>query len=106
MNTPAASIPQACGTWAQTQAAYRFVDHPRATPAAILAPHRAEKVQRTAKYPVILAVQDTTVFQCTRHRHTPGVGPMGHAGLSGLFLHSCLAVSPEGVPLGLLGGTT
>lgn len=35
---PAISIPQACGTWAHTKAAYRFFDNPRVTPAAILAP--------------------------------------------------------------------
>lgn len=103
---PAASIPQACGTWTQTKAAYRFFDNPRVTPTAILAPHRAETVQRAAEYPIILAVQDTTVFNFTLHRHTQGVGPIGQAGLSGFFLHSCLAVSPEGIPLGLLGGTT
>ena len=83
---PTASIPQGGGTWAQTQVAYRFFDNPRVTPDAILTPHRAETVQRAAKYPVILAVQDTTVFNFTRHRHTPGVGPIGQAGLSGCFL--------------------
>ena len=55
---------------------------------------------------MILAVQATTVFSFTLHRRTQGLGPIGPAGLSGFFLHSCLAVSPDGVPLGLLGGTT
>lgn len=41
----------------------------------------------------------------TLHRQTQGWGPIGQAGLSGFFLHSCLAVAPDGVPLGLLGGT-
>jgi len=103
---PAASIPHACGTWAQTKAAYRFFANRRVTPAAILAPHRAQTVRRAAEFPVILAVQDTTVFNFTLHRQTQGLGPIGQTGLSGWFLHSCLAVSPEGVPLGLLGGTT
>ena len=103
---PTASIPHACGTWAHTKAAYRFFDNPRVTAAAILAPHRQQTVRRAAAYPVILAVQDTTVFNLTLHRHTQGLGPIGQAGLSGFFLHSCLAVSPDGVPLGLLGSTT
>jgi len=45
-------------------------------------------------------VQDTTVF--TLHRKTEGLGPIGQAGLAGFFLHSCLAVSAQGVPLGIL----
>jgi len=93
---PAASIPHACGTWAQTKAAYRFFANRRVTPAAILAPHRAQTVRRAAEVPVILAVQDTTVFNFTLHRQTQGLGPIGQAGLSGFFRHSCRAVSPVG----------
>jgi hypothetical protein len=103
---PTSSIPHACGTWAPTKAAYQFFDNPRVTAAAILAPPRQQTVRRAAAYPVILAVQDTTVFNLTLHRPTQGLGPIGQAGLSGFFRHSCLAVSPDGVPLGLLGGTT
>jgi hypothetical protein len=88
------------------QATYRFFDHPRVTPDAVLAPHRQQTVRRVAEHPVILAVQDTTVFNLTLHRQTRGLGPIGQAGLSGFFRHSCRAVSPEGGPLGLLGGTT
>lgn len=103
---PTASIPHACGTWARTQATSRFFDNPRVTSAAILAPHRRQTVRRVAAYPILLAVPDTTVFHLTLHRQTQGLGPIGQTGLSGWFLHSCLAISPEGVPLGLLGGTT
>ncbi len=103
---PTASIPHACGSWAMPQATYRFFDHPRVTPDAVLAPHRQQTVRRVAEHPVILAVQDTTVFNLTLHRQTRGLGPIGQAGLSGFFRHSCRAVSPEGGPLGLLGGTT
>ena len=46
---------------------------------------------------MILAVQDTTIFNFTLHRRTEGLGPIGQAGLSGFFRHRCLAVSTEGV---------
>ena len=95
---PTASIPHACGTWARTQATSRFFDNPRVTSAAILAPHRRQTVRRVAAYPILLAVPDTTVFHLTLHRQTQGLGPIGQTGLSGWFLHSCLAISPEGVP--------
>lgn len=103
---PDTSIPQACASWAMTKASYRFFANPRVTPAAIVAAHRRTTVQRVAQYPVILAVQDSTTLNFPLHRHTQGLGPIGPAGLSGFFLHSCLAVSPDGVPLGLVGGMT
>jgi len=103
---PEVSIPQACETWAMTKAAYRFFTHPRVSPAAILAAHRATTVQRVAEHSRILAVQDPTTFNFPRHRQTPGVGPMGQAGLSGFFLHSWLAITSDGVQLGLLVDTT
>jgi hypothetical protein len=46
------------------------------------------------------------VFHVTLPRHTQGLGPLGQSGLPGFFLPACLAVRPDGVPLGLLGGTT
>lgn len=100
---PTASIPEACETWAPTKAAYRFVDNPRVTPTAIMAAHRQAAVDRVRSQALILAVQDTTTFNFTLHRQTTGLGPIGQAGLAGFFLHSCLAVSPEGIPLGVLG---
>jgi hypothetical protein len=103
---PEASIPPACETWAMTKAAYRFFTNPRVSPAAIVAAHRATTVQRVAEHSLIRAVQDTPTFHVTLHRQTQGLGPIGPAGWSGVFLHSCLAVAPDGVPLGLLGDTT
>lgn len=73
------------------------------TAAAIIAAHRASTIARVREHAVLLAVQDTTTFNFTLNRKTPGMGPIGQAGLSGFCLHSCLAVSTTGVPLGLLG---
>jgi len=101
---PDSSLPQAGESWAMTKASYRFFANPRVTPAAIVAAHRRTTVQRVAQYPVILAVQDTTTLNFTLHRHTQGLGPMGQAGLSGFFLHSCLAVSPRASPWGCWAG--
>lgn len=46
---PTAAIPQACGTWAHTKAAYRFFDNPRVTPDAIMAPQRQQTVRRSIR---------------------------------------------------------
>jgi len=51
---------------------------------------------------VVLAVQDTTELDVTGHGATSGLGPLRHGRERGLLAHSTLAVTPEGLPLGLL----
>jgi hypothetical protein len=56
--------------------------------------------------PVVLAVQDTTEFNLTHLEATEGLG-YGTGNMSrGFMLHSLLAVTPEGLPLGVLGMKT
>lgn len=106
---PTCSLPGACKTWANTKGAYRFLENDDIEPEAILAGHRRSTLQRIGEHPMILAVQDTTSYSFTSHRATRGLGPI--AGRipgtdiypMGFHVHSCLAVTPEGVPLGLLG---
>ena len=50
----------------------------------------------------ILAVQDTTSFNFAHHPETKGLGVIEDNHTAGFFAHSTLAVSEEGVPLGLL----
>lgn len=103
---PASSLPTALGKWSDTKAAYRFLDNERVTPAAIYQGHRRATLERAKGHSVLLAVQDTTVFNFTLHRQTEGLGPIGKQGLAGFFLHSCLGVSADGVPLGILAHRT
>jgi hypothetical protein len=49
-----------------------------------------------------LAVQDSTEFAFTTHKATAGLGPLGQGLTRGLMAHSVLAVTPEGLPLGVL----
>lgn len=100
---PTASIPQACGTWAATKAAYRFFDNTKVTPPKIHQAHQAACIGRIEEHPLILAVQDTTSLDFTHHPQTQEVGPLENPTHQGLRVHSTLAVSPEGVPLGVLG---
>ena len=46
---PTASVPQACGDWAATKAAYRFWDQKQVTPEAIRAAHRESTVRATGR---------------------------------------------------------
>ena len=101
---PTAPIPQACGNWAETKAAYRFFENEAIPPEAIRQPHHQATWQRVRQHPLILAVQDTMALNYSTHPCTQGLGPIGsHSPKTiGLLLHSTLALTPKGEPLGFL----
>lgn len=101
---PQANIPQSCQTRARAKAAYRFLEHPRTQMDCLLQPHYESSRQRVGQHPVVLAVQDTTYLNYSAHPATENLGPIGTRpkGLIGLLLHSTMAFSVEGTPLGLL----
>jgi hypothetical protein len=105
---PTAPIPQACGSWDRTKAAYRFFDNDAVEPEAILAAHVQATVQRMQAHPVVLCAQDTTTLNYSTHPQTRGLGPISNNRdkTLGLFLHSTLALTPAGQPLGLLQAQT
>jgi Transposase DNA-binding/Transposase Tn5 dimerisation domain len=99
---PQASVPNACGTWAATKAAYRFWSTPEVTPAAMRAAHTASAVRRMANLDTVLVVQDTTELDFTTQPAMTGRGKLAHPAHRGLFVHSGLALSPDGTPLGIV----
>ena len=104
---PNVAINQACEEWPDTKAAYRFFDNDDVTPTRILAPHHQCTVERMRKHELVFAVQDTTFFNYTHHPQTKGLGGIGtkKQNQRGFGMHSTLAVTPAGVPLGLLTQT-
>jgi len=104
---PTASIPQACGRWADIKAAYRFFDNNSIDPQTLLEPHRRATVARMQEHDVVLAVQDTTSLNYSTHPQTRGLGPISNNKdkTIGLFLHTTLALSVTAEPLGVLGAT-
>lgn len=100
---PDKSIPQACGNWADTQAAYRFFSNENVTREALLKAHQTQTIQRCEKVSEIVAIQDTSFLNYTHHRTTTGLGPIGsEKGLQGLVVHTTLAVNIDGDVLGVL----
>jgi hypothetical protein len=107
---PESSINQACGDWAETKAAYRFFHNEKVEVRKILAAHQAKTFERARQHRTVLALQDTSYLVYTSHRQTTGLGKLSlkkgkrvkqiHS--QGLLMHSCLAVTTDGVPLGLL----
>jgi len=107
-------IPLACQDWANTKAAYRFLSNGRVNEWSILAGHfQATKERAVATEGPILVLHDTTEFSYTRESvHAIGLLRKGFVGrdtagqprlhtVCGILMHSSLAVTVEGLPLGL-----
>src|SRR5262245_3309671 len=99
---PTATVPEATGDWASTKAAYRFWDNDRVCPSAIRDAHRLSTLERLPATGPVLAVQDTTALDFTLHPSTRGLGYLTHPRHLGLWVHSVLCVSSDGIPLGIL----
>jgi hypothetical protein len=97
------------GDWAAVKGYYRLIDHPDAaavTMATILRPHREQTVRRMQGQRLVLCVHDGTDLDYTGLAECEGLGVIGTnqtgAQSRGLHLHSTLAVTAEGLPLGVL----
>ena len=107
---PESPINQACEDWAETKAAYRFFQNEKVDIAEIMTAHRHKTAARAAAHGTVLALQDTSYFVYTNHPKTEGLGRISmKKGKNvdkiyscGLVMHTCLAVTAEGTPLGLL----
>lgn len=98
---PTASIPGACGDWAETQAAYRFLANEEVSWEAILAPHWARAQARLRAHEVVLCIQDTTALDF-HGQAIEGLGPLTYEAQRGLYLHPTYAVSLAREPLGVM----
>jgi len=100
---PTASIPAACGGYAEMTAAYRFFDNQKVTYDKILEPHTHKTHDRVREQAVVLCVQDTSEIDLTRpHTKVQGAGPLALESRQGLFLHRLDAFTTDGTPLGRL----
>jgi hypothetical protein len=104
---PSAAIPQASPDPASAKGAYRFIENESIDPDAIAGAHREATLKRIREQnpPVVLAVQDTSFLDYSNRPKTTGLGPTGSRRSDknlGLLLHPTLALTPQGVPLGLL----
>jgi hypothetical protein len=102
---PEDSVNASFDRWGDTLGAYRLFDNKAATPEAILEPHYQATQARMADHPVVLVLQDTTELDFSKHPPADA-GCLNKAERFGFYLHTHLAVTPEGLPLGLLGSET
>ena len=88
---------------------YRLIDSPvesAVTSANILAPHRERTIQRMRAQKTVLAIQDGTDLNFARRPGCDGLQLIGknqtRAKSLGLHMHTTLAVTETGLPLGVL----
>jgi hypothetical protein len=97
------------GDWPAVKGYYRLIDHPdeaAVTMENILKPHRERTIRRMMGQKTVLCIQDGTSLDYSSLSNCEGLGVIGSnqtgAQSMGLHLHTTLAVTSEGLPLGVL----
>jgi len=109
---PNVSYLQGCGAdRGALKGYYAFIDHAgqALSPEAMQATHRERSIERMMSEDVVLVVQDTTDLGFKSRPETTGLGDIGTnqtgAKSKGLKLHTSLALSEDGLPLGVIRST-
>jgi len=101
------SIPEACmGEWKDVKATYEFLRNEEVTMERVLRAGAGAMMKEWEKAGVVLVIQDQTSMNYGTSESIREVcGPVGAkwASSNGLRVHDCLAVTEEGVPLGVVG---
>lgn len=97
------SIPNACGGYAETKAAYRFFEQDSVTPESILFPHIERTIERMTKAKGrMLLVNDSTDFTMKHLEEVDGLGVLSHDQLPACLMHTMLAFDESRTCFGLV----
>ena len=99
---PNESVPQASRNNAAMQGMYEFWANRRIKAEEIIKAHTMATLERIQEYSRILIIQDKTELDLGQRKRTRGIGAISNQSSKGIQVHNVLAVSEEGVPLGLL----
>lgn len=101
---PQATFHSSFENWTQAKGAYGLINHPNTqiNLQTLIEPHLHATLGRMAAEKVILLPQDTTTLNYSGLKETTGLGPLGTNKGQGLWLHSLLALRPDGIPLGIV----
>ena len=95
------SFSQALGS--RRKAVSRILHHKKTTQEELLSGHIHATQLRSQQEALTLIASDTTTFDFSGHKATEGLGPISDKKHQlGFFVHSALAMTQEGIPLGLL----
>jgi hypothetical protein len=95
MRRPDASLPQQMRSSRALKAAYRLLNEPDVTHAALSSPHWQATRAQAGREDLVLLIQDTTEIDHSQHPKTSGLGPIGNGGGQGYLLQTVLAVVPQ-----------
>ncbi|MGH2412981.1 MAG: IS4 family transposase, partial [Microcystaceae cyanobacterium] len=98
---PEASVPQASRDAAAMQGTYDFWSNRHIKPAQIQQAHAQKTAERAVKHQIVLDIQDTTKLDFTSHRSLRKKGVRNPL-CEGLWVHTSLCATTQGVPLGIL----
>ncbi|HUT32414.1 MAG TPA: IS4 family transposase [Planctomycetota bacterium] len=87
---------------ASVKATYRFLENPRVKPEPLWRAVHEHTAQGLPKLARIVSVQDTTCLMFPRLKCTKGLGTADQPREEALWMHSALALRPDGHVLGLL----
>ena len=110
-DSPTAIVQRSQTSRAEMAAAYRFLGNDEVDPQEILRAHREKTLARMRGHKRVLAIQDTSTFCFSSLLASTGLGAIAQGthgarkSSKGLFVHTALAVTPKGTPLGILGQT-
>lgn len=102
---PSLPINHASTDWAAAEAAYRLFENPKVDAESILEPHFESTKLRAESYDKIIVIQDTTSIDFSKHQKTQGLGLIGHSthkDYQGFHMHTTMAFTGKGLPLGLI----
>ncbi|WP_143696883.1 IS4/Tn5 family transposase DNA-binding protein, partial [Wolbachia endosymbiont of Culex molestus] len=102
ISLPESSINQACGSWSEAKAAYRFFQNENVKGSDILTSHIAKTVERTKTHKRILVIQDTSCISYMGHEKIRGLAVVSKKQSKGIMMHTAFAISTEGLTLGIL----
>jgi hypothetical protein len=92
--------------WKQIKASYRFFANGKVKESEMLSPHIEQTVKRIKEHDTVLLLQDSTYLDYNTRPKTQGLDltfrSKSLTASEGLILHNTLAVTHEGIPLGLL----
>jgi hypothetical protein len=100
---PISSIPSACHGWAETVAAYRFLDTPAIGIQDILSGPTHATRERIRAQAVVLLVQEPTCLDDGTTQPKAGMGTVKSTVHAAYLVHPTVAFTPERVNVGVVG---
>jgi hypothetical protein len=96
-------IPRAWHGWAETVAAYRFLDNPAIGAQAMLSGHQRATLARMRAQAAVVFVHDTTLLAYGTTQPKQGRGTVQSTVREAYLRHPTVALTPERMHLGVLG---